>query len=92
MPLYLATFVVKDVQSDTNAINSAVSLLNFVPVIRAVNMHVFLIRSEKSREQLESLFTECLDPADFAYVVAHPAPNNIPTSLAEALEWLQAES
>ena len=71
MNLYLATFVVRGSDSDTEAINSAVSVLDFIPVIRAVNMHVFLIRSEKTHAQLESLLTECCDPDDFVHLAEH---------------------
>ena len=91
MNVFLATFVVNAPDSDTEAINSAVSLLDFTPVIRARNMHVFLIRSEKTRVQLEALFQECLDPADFSYLVEHPAPGQLEESLAEALEWIRED-
>ena len=88
MNLYLATFVVRGSDSDTEAINSAVSVLDFIPVIRAVNMHVFLIRSEKTHAQLESLLTECCDPDDFVHLAEHPRPADICESLEEAQEWL----
>ena len=89
MTHYLATFVVNDISSDTDAINSAVSFLDFTPVIRARNMHVFLIRSEKTPAQLESIFSECLDPSDFAYVTDFPTTDSIDGVLAQAREWLR---
>ncbi len=89
MNLFLATFVVRGRESDTEAINAAVGMLDFIPIIRARNMHVFLVRSEKSRSQLEALLAECLDPADYSYVVEHPAPCDVAESLEEALAWIR---
>ena len=91
MTTYLATFVVSGAQSDTEAINSAVAMLDFVPVAHAANMHVLLIRSEKTQEQLAALLTECLDPADYCCVVAHPRPKSISPTLQEALAWVLGE-
>ncbi len=91
MTTFLATFVVNDPESDTEAINSAVAMLDFSPVVQAANMHVFLIRSEKTREQLVALLTECLDPADYCCVVAHPEPRTISPALQETLAWVLGE-
>ena len=88
MNIYLATFVVTGARSDTEAINSAVAMLEFVPVAQAANMHVFLIRSDKSQNQLAALLSECLDPADYCCVVEHPEPNKISPLLQEALAWV----
>jgi hypothetical protein len=88
MNTYLATFVVKGRQSDTEAINSAVSMLDFMPLAQASNMHVFLIRSEKAHEQLATLLRECLDPNDYCRVVEHPKPAEIQDTLLDAIKWL----
>lgn len=87
MTTYLATFVVSDRQSDTEAINSAVSMLDFMPLAQASNMHVFFVRSEKSQEQLASLLAECLDPNDYCCVVEHTKPEQIRDTLLEAIAW-----
>lgn len=84
---YLATFVVTGKHSDTEAINSAVSVLDFAPVAQAANMHVFLIRSDKTQNQLAALLAECLDPADYCSIVAHPDPEKIAGMLKEAATW-----
>ncbi|MFM1560773.1 MAG: hypothetical protein VCA73_20520 [Roseibacillus sp.] len=88
MKTFLATFVVTGRQSDTEAINSAVSMLEFIPLAQAANMHVFLIRSEKTREQLAALLTECLDPNDYCCVVEHPDSADIALTLRDALKWV----
>ncbi len=90
MLTYLATFVVSDQRSDTEAINSAVSMLDFTPLAQAANMHVFLIRTGKTREQLTALLTECLDPADYCSVVEHRNPGELRLNLQEALAWVLA--
>lgn len=87
MTTFLATFVVAGKQSDTEAINSVVSMLDYMPLAQAANMHVFLVRSEKTREQLTALLTECLDPNDYCQVVEHSDPAELILTLKEALEW-----
>lgn len=86
---YLATFVVTGKHSDTEAINSAVSVLDFTPVAQAANMHVFLIRSDKTQNQLAALLAECLDPADYCSIVAHPDPEKIASILKGAVAWAE---
>jgi len=51
-------------------------------------MHVFLIRSEKTHEQLATLLRECLDPNDYCRVVEHPKPVEIQDTLLDAIKWL----
>lgn len=88
MTTFLATFVVAAKQSDTEAINHVVATFDFVPIAQAANLHVFLIRSDKSQAQLAALLSECLDPRDFCYLVEHPAPTAASHHLREALEWI----
>lgn len=90
MTTFLVTFVVQNCQSDTDAINSAVSMLDFMPLAQAANMHVFLIRSDKTQEQLTTLLTECIDPNDYCCIVEHPDPPEIQLTLREALKWVTA--
>lgn len=90
MNTFLATFAVNGKRSDTDAINSAVSMLDFMPVAQAAHLHVFLIRTEKTHDQLVTLLTECLDPDDYACIVQHPAPEQIAPTLQEALAWTLA--
>ena len=91
MKVFLATFVVYNRESDTDAINSAVAMLDFVPVIQAANMHVFLIRSERTQDQLSTLLMECLDPNDYCCIVEHPEPPEMKLTLREALNWVEEE-
>ena len=90
MNTFLATFAVNGKESDTDAINHAVSMLDFMPLVQAANLHVFLIRTEKTQQQLVTLLTECIDPDDYSCVVRHPASDQSATGLQEALAWVIA--
>lgn len=91
MNTFLATFAVNGTGSDPEPINYAVSMLDFIPVVQAANLHVFLIRTEKSQEQLVTLLTEYVDPDDYTCVVRHPEPRQIAEGLREALDWLEED-
>jgi hypothetical protein len=89
MNTFLATFAVNGKASDTDANNSAVSKLDFIPLAQAPNHHDFHIRTDKTQEQHRTLLTESVDPDDYTCVVRHPAPDQIRDTLQEALKWVQ---